>query len=161
MIGVNPVVIWFCWLFRSFIVYLLITLIITFAGSKKFTKEGFLGIEYVTGLFLYTDQIIVFFTCIVYSIQISCLSLLVGQIFRKSTSFSIIDFVLMFFSSFFLVYFSAFAAKTVSIMVWFVTMINFYNSFPTGLKYVFAILPNTALNFAFQIIFQYERNGTF
>jgi len=69
--------------------------------------------------------------------------------------------ILFRFSFAYLLFFcKAFAAKTVSILFWFVTVINFYNSFPTGLKYVFAILPNTALNFAFQIIFQYERNGS-
>lgn len=54
----------------------------------------------------------------------------------------------------------AFIAKICSIIVWLLTAINFYDNLPSSnYKYLFCVFPNSALNFAFQVIFQYERSG--
>ena len=50
-------------------------------------------------------------------------------------------------------------AKIFTIIFWVVTTIDFYDSIPSPLKYIFCIIPNLALNFAFKVIFQFERSG--
>lgn len=80
LIGVKPEVIWICWMARSFIVYLLLSAIITIASTWQLKSKS-LGLP--KALFLYTDPIIIFITCIVYSIQVTSLSLLFGQAFSR------------------------------------------------------------------------------
>ena len=41
---------------------------------------------------------------------------------------------------------------------WLASGINFYDAMPTSFKYFICVLPNPALNFALQVIFQYERS---
>ena len=55
---------------------------------------------------------------------------------------------------------TAFVARMCVIVLWLVTTLNFYDNLPSSsLKYIFCILPNPALNFAFQVMFQFERSG--
>ena len=46
-----------------------------------------------------------------------------------------------------------------AIVIWFASGINFYDSMPSNIKYVFCFLPNPALTFAIQIILQFEKSG--
>nr|QUF59432.1 ATP-binding cassette transporter Abca3-like4 [Brachionus angularis] len=137
LVGVDPLVIWLCWMLRSYVIYLLISTVVTITSTIKFdykkSQSDFLKKK---SLFLYTDSWIIFMTCNVYSIQVTSLSLLIGQIFNRT-----------------------FPAKTLSIVLWFITLINFFNSYSSVFKYFFSIFPNSALNFAIQIIYQYERSG--
>ena len=44
--------------------------------------------------------------------------------------------------------------------IWIGTSINFYKELPSPvLKYLFCVFPNLALNFGFEVMFQYERSG--
>nr|UOU03317.1 ATP-binding cassette subfamily A3-like 4 [Brachionus rubens] len=136
LLGVKPVVIWLCWMMRSFIIYIIISAVVTITSTKRFKSNNVLYFNMEKALFLHTTPSIVFLTVIVYSIQCTSLSLLVGQIFSKS-----------------------FTAKTLSIIFWFATLINFYNSYSSIAKYFFSIFPNSALSFAVQVMLQYERSG--
>lgn len=51
-------------------------------------------------------------------------------------------------------------AKIFTIIFWLVTTIDFYGPVPSPLKYILCFIPNIALNFAFKVIFQFERSGT-
>ncbi|CAF0704109.1 unnamed protein product [Brachionus calyciflorus] len=133
LIGVKPAVIWFCWMMRSFVIYFIISIVVTITSTKQFNSPQNSSKK---ALFLHTEPSIVFLTVIVYAIQCTSLSLLVGQIFSKT-----------------------FAAKTVSIIFWFTTLINFYNSFSSVAKYFFSIFPNSALSFTVQVMLQYERSA--
>ena len=64
MVGVKPFVIWICWMIRSLIVYLIISVIITFMGTYKIDYIGynFVGTK-KKALFLNTDSIVVFSIC--------------------------------------------------------------------------------------------------
>lgn len=84
LIGVNPVVIWICWMMRSFFVYFIISIVVTVTSTIKFNLRIPNNLESKKALFLHTDSFIIFSTCIIYSIQVTSLSLLVGQIFSKS-----------------------------------------------------------------------------
>jgi hypothetical protein len=85
--GVKPFVIWICWTIRSFVFYLFWTIVISIfitlrvSVSKDDLPKYLLETK---ALLYYTNFLVVFVTLLVYSIQITCLILLVGQIFRKS-----------------------------------------------------------------------------
>jgi hypothetical protein len=50
-------------------------------------------------------------------------------------------------------------AKLFSIIFWLVTAVNFYdNTSPSNIKYLLCLFPNLALQFAIQVMFQYERS---
>lgn len=83
LIGVNPVVIWLCWMMRSFVIYLLISIIATVTASVQLNAKYPNPISDKKSLFLTTDTVLVFFMFFVYSIQVTSLSLLAGQIFVK------------------------------------------------------------------------------
>ena len=56
--------------------------------------------------------------------------------------------------------FKAFSSKLITFFLWIGTSINFYNELPSPvLKYLFCVFPNLALNFGFEVMFQYERSG--
>jgi hypothetical protein len=56
----------------------------------------------------------------------------------------------------------AFLAKVAGVVFWSVTAVNFYGSLSfQSLKYIFCILPNAGLLFAFQTMFQFDRSGNF
>jgi len=53
----------------------------------------------------------------------------------------------------------AFIAKTIVILIWLATTIDFYYLWPVGAKYFFTFFPNVALKFAFHVTFQFERSS--
>jgi ATP-binding cassette subfamily A (ABC1) protein 3 len=53
----------------------------------------------------------------------------------------------------------AFIGKTVAILIWVATSINFFNSSGNALRYFVSIFPNWGLVFAINVMFQYERSS--
>ena len=107
MIGVKSHVICVCWMIRSLSIYLCLSLLFTLIGKHKFkykiessTKSLSLLFSpqntttttnpanrddewHEKALFLNTSSFVLILTLFFYSIQLSCLSILVGQIFTK------------------------------------------------------------------------------
>ena len=75
LIGVKPLVITLCWMIKSFVLYSILSVIITVSLKYKFSDIS---------LFEHTSGAVLFLTCIIYAIQCICLSILVGQYFSKS-----------------------------------------------------------------------------
>jgi hypothetical protein len=78
LIGVKQSVIWLSWIIRSFSIYLILSIVICIGSTIRIKYPG--GEK---ALFLHTDPFIIFLTCIVYSVQVTSLTLLIGQIFSK------------------------------------------------------------------------------
>jgi ATP-binding cassette subfamily A (ABC1) protein 3 len=55
--------------------------------------------------------------------------------------------------------FLAFVGKTVAIIIWLVTSLNFFSSAGTGVQYLICIFPNWGLLMAINVMFQYERSS--
>ena len=110
LIGVKSHVICVCWMIRSLSVYLCLSLLFTLVGKYKFkykiesSSTKSLGLLFSPlntttttnhaikendddwhekALFLNTSSFVLILTLFVYSMQLSCLSILVGQIFTK------------------------------------------------------------------------------
>ena len=78
LIGVKPTVIWMCWIIRSLVFYFILSSTISYIlifVQRNNSSRSFLS---------YTSSSLMFLVLIVYSIQITFLSLFVGQFFRKS-----------------------------------------------------------------------------
>ena len=163
LIGVRSSVIWICWMMRSFVIYLLLSIIVTLVSTYKFDYfytdyDNQQSVNLKKSLFFNSSPSIVFLTMIIYSFQCTCLSLLVGQMFSKrklELKLTLISLLIFIFLNL------AFAAKAISIIFWFFTSINFYNSVSSEWKYFISVLPNTGLYFAIQIFNQYERSCKF
>lgn len=78
LIGVKSTVIWMCWVIRSLVFYFIVSSAIAFILIFVERENSTLT------FFSYTSSYLIFAVLIVYSIQITFLSLLVGQFFRKS-----------------------------------------------------------------------------
>ena len=87
LIGVNPVVIWLCWVMRSFSIYLVLSIILTITSTMKFDKKIPNDLSSKKALFQNTDPLLIFLTFFIYSIQTTSLSLLISQIFSKRNIF--------------------------------------------------------------------------
>ena len=107
--GVKSHVLWLCWMIRSFVVYLILSFTFTVIATRRFTykaaeKNGLAfnlllkitnqtfpssQIEdiHLKALFLNTHFSVLFLTCIIYSWQLTCFSILIGQVFRKGIIF--------------------------------------------------------------------------
>jgi hypothetical protein len=83
LVGVNPVVIWICWMMRSFVIYLFLSIILTITSTLKLNQKEPNALSSKKALFLNTDAFLIFMTFFIYSIQVTSLSLLAGQIFSK------------------------------------------------------------------------------
>lgn len=78
LIGVKPTVIWMCWIIRSLVFYFILSSTISYIlifVQRNNSSRSFLS---------YTSSSLMFLVLIVYSIQITFLSLFVGQFFCKS-----------------------------------------------------------------------------
>jgi hypothetical protein len=91
----------------------------------------------------------------VYALQVSTFTILISQMFSTCMFLEVFLTNLKKYSLF-----KAFIAKVVTIILWILTAINFYDSLPSlSLKYIFCIFPNIGMTFVFQTIFQFERSN--
>nr|QUF59430.1 ATP-binding cassette transporter Abca3-like2 [Brachionus angularis] len=138
LVGIKWYVMWITWIIRSLIPYMILSLLFAIVTAIKFNPrikdDSSLTKKAV---FYHTNFFVGFSLFFVYSIQVAMFTLLLGQIFSKT-----------------------FIAKTITIILWLLTVINFYDNLPSsGIKYIFCMFPNAALIFAFQAIFQFERSS--
>ena len=87
LIGVDSIIIWLCWIIRSFIIFILISLILAIISTQKlkYSSYNILTIKIMEKALLQkTTFMVIFCTLVVYSVQITSLSVLVGQIFKSS-----------------------------------------------------------------------------
>jgi len=151
----------FAWFLRSMAVYLVMSAMAAMYGSillqRRMDKPYFQS----KALFAHTHWSVIFFVCVVYSLQTSLFALFISQIFSKCkliSNRSLIKILNQLNLGFSLFCLSAFLAKIASILVWVVSGINFYESIPSQLKYAFCFIPNVTLNLCLQVIFQHERS---
>ncbi|CAF0703608.1 unnamed protein product [Brachionus calyciflorus] len=138
LVGIKSSAMWITWLIRLIIPYLILSVLFTIICSAKLNPR-LKNDDSLTkkAVFYHTNFFVGFSVFFVYSIQVAMFTLLIGQIFSKT-----------------------FIAKTFTIIFWLITLINFYDNLPSSsIKYLFCLFPNTALIFAFQVIFQFERSG--
>ena len=102
MIGVKSHVICICWMIRSLSVYICLTFLFTLMGKFKFKYKSVEPLKSFSllldqnqnnknateiwqekALFMNTSSLVLIITLYVYSIQLSCLSIFVGQLFKK------------------------------------------------------------------------------
>jgi hypothetical protein len=158
---------WYCyWLSnmaRSFLVYFFLSILVTIIGSIELNPRTSLDPNYSKkSLFEYTHFTVVLTTCLIYSIQSTLFTLLIAQMFSKRKRLKKYICLLLRLFLYNNPFKIALAAKLAAIIIWLITAINFYDNLPTSsLKYLFCVFPNAALNFAFQVILQYERSGLF
>lgn len=74
LVGVRPVVIWICLFFRSMIVYFVLSFILTITLDGELANRPFLW---------NTSSAVAFLVLIVFSIQTTFLSILVGHVFSR------------------------------------------------------------------------------
>ena len=53
----------------------------------------------------------------------------------------------------------AISAQLVTTVVWCLSLVVFPNTAPAAVKYILCIFPNSALSFAFSVMYQFERSG--
>ena len=165
LVGIKWYVIWFTWFMRSFVIYLVLSLLLSIV-TKLTLKPRLSGSLYGDkGVFLNTQWFLIFSVFIVYSVQTSMFTLLMGQIFSKSkiahSHFSSSNLVISNFI--YLIMHKnnaklAFIAKVIVIIFWVFTVIDFYSTMAIGTKYFICFIPNAALQQIITVIFQYERS---
>jgi ATP-binding cassette subfamily A (ABC1) protein 3 len=124
-----------CWIIKSYLIYLIITIGFTILLKTRFTEKAD---KLPNETFIYLDNtrtLVVFLVIHTFAVQVNYLSILVGQIFNKT-----------------------FYAKTASILVWLFSLANIFSSSAPWFKYAASCLPNLALNFCFDSMLQYERS---
>lgn len=132
IIGGKSFVLTICWIFKSYLIYLLLVAsLFTYIIKRTYTNNRD-KIEYLPQ----TCAAVLFLTIHTFALQINSLAILVGQVFNKQ-----------------------FTAKTVSIFAWLATLINIFSNFVYPLKHLLAIFPNIALYFCFETIYQFSRSG--
>nr|QUF59431.1 ATP-binding cassette transporter Abca3-like3 [Brachionus angularis] len=137
IIGIRSNIYWISSILRSFFIYFILTILITIIGYIKLNPKRSDSRLLSKSLFKNTHFTVIFASLFIYSIQTSIFTLLLSQFFTRP-----------------------FMAKLLSILIWLLTSINFYNYLMlSGLKYILCFFPNVGLIHIFQIINQYERSN--
>ena len=147
---------WIAWIIRCIVPFIILAFLLSFISIVQLgpRQSGM-----TKAIFMKTGWFVGFSVYFIYSVQCTMFTLLMGQIFSNgnkiciSLTSSIYNILLTF------KFCKAFVGKTVTIVIWLVTAINFFSNSGAGLKYILCIFPNCSLLFAFQVIFQYERSS--
>jgi hypothetical protein len=83
LVGVKPVVIWICLVLRSMIVYFLLSIILTCVLVRVILVNSYNDSQIDRQFLVNTSWGIVFLVLIMFSIQTTLLSILVGHVFSK------------------------------------------------------------------------------
>ncbi|CAF0946948.1 unnamed protein product [Brachionus calyciflorus] len=136
IVGIKGHVYWFSCFLRSFIIYIILSLLVSYFCFFEISPKRDDPRLATKVLLKHTSFSVVIISMIIYSLHTSIFTLFMSQFFIKPL-----------------------IAKIVVLLMWLITSVNFYNDLNTmWIKYLICVFPNVGLTFIFQIIFQFERS---